>query len=87
MLAANRGALEHVHIPEVAEVLAMRQALIFAGKAGFQKIPVASDCLSLINKVKFSEFNRSPIGAIVQKIKSRATKFVSCIFCSCKTVL
>lgn len=80
VLAANRGALEHVHIPEVAEALARRQALIFAGRAGFQKIQVASDCLSLINKVKDSEFNRSPIGAIVQEIKSRATKFVSRIF-------
>jgi hypothetical protein len=80
LLAASRGALQHVHAPEVAEALAMRQALVFSRNAGFQKIQVASDCLSLINRVQDDGFDRSPIGAIVKEIKTRATMFLSCIF-------
>jgi hypothetical protein len=41
---------------------------------------VASDCLSLINKVKAVQLDRSPTGAIVHDIKKKATMFASCTF-------
>ena len=41
---------------------------------------VASDCMSLINKVKGLCFDKSPIGAIVHDISKCATRFVSCTF-------
>jgi hypothetical protein len=69
LLAASQDSLEHVHAPEVVEAIAMRQALVFAGNAGLQKIQVASVCLSVINKVQDYGFDRSPI--------TRATTFLS----------
>ena len=60
--------------------MALRQALILANNLGIQNIMVASDCLSLINKVKGLGFDRSPIGAIVHDIRKWATRFVSCTF-------
>lgn len=72
LLAANRCAFDHIQNPEVAEALAVRQALIFAKRA---KVQVASDCLTLINKVRDVGIDRSLIGAIVQDIKSSAAKF------------
>lgn len=78
--AANRGVLDHAQVPEVAEALALRQALVFAKNSGFQKIEVVSDCLSLIHKVQSSGFDRSSIGSIVRDIKIRASMFLSCKF-------
>ncbi|XBI35755.1 hypothetical protein VPH35_121403 [Triticum aestivum] len=78
--ATNRGYFERIQIPEVAEAMALRQALILANNLGIQNIMVASDCLSVINKVKGLGFDRSPIGAIVHDIRKCATKFVSCTF-------
>ncbi|SPT16885.1 unnamed protein product [Triticum aestivum] len=75
---ANRGYFERVQIPEVAEAMALQQALILANNTGMRKIMVASDCLSLINKIKGLGFDRSPTGAIVHDIRKCATKFVSC---------
>ena len=45
-----------------------------------QRIMVASDYLSLINKIKEPNLDRSPTGAIVHDIKNRATKFMSFSF-------
>lgn len=80
VLAASRRFVDHVDNPELGEVIAMRHALIFAEETGFQKIIVASDCASLINKVKSHEIDRSCTGAIVFDIKSKAPKFKSCCF-------
>lgn len=79
-VAAYRGCFDHTQSPEVAEALAVRQALVLAKNAGFQKIQVASDCLTLINKLQGTGLDRSSIGAIVQDIKSAATKFLACDF-------
>ena len=49
---ANRGYFERVQIPEVAEAMALHQALILANNLGIRNIMVASDCLSLINKAR-----------------------------------
>ena len=79
VLAGNRGYFERIQIPEVAEAMALRQALILANNLNIPNIMVASDCLSLINKVK-GLVDRSPIGAIVHDIRKCATKFGSCTF-------
>jgi ribonuclease HI len=78
--AASQGVIDHIRSPEVAEALALWKALVFAKSSGFQSIEVASDCLSLINKVQSSEFDRSSIGAIVQDIKTIALMFSACNF-------
>ena len=75
VLAGNRGYFERIQLREVAEDMALRQALILANNLSTRKIMVASDCLSLINKVK-GLVDRSPIGAIVHDIRKCATKFV-----------
>ncbi|KAK1618555.1 hypothetical protein QYE76_024072 [Lolium multiflorum] len=63
--AANHGGINCDLNPEVAEALALRQALTVAKFAGFQNVVVASDCLSLINKVKAVQLDRSPTGEAV----------------------
>jgi ribonuclease HI len=78
--AASRGYVNHVDNPELAEALAVRHALNFAAQAGFENIMVASDCLSLIKKVKSIDQDRSHTGAVVHDIKCKALKFVMCSF-------
>ena len=78
--AASRGYFARIQNPEVAEAMALRQALFLARERGMQRIMVASDCLSLINKIKEPNLDRSPTGAIVHDIKNWATKFMSCRF-------
>lgn len=63
--------IDQIQNPEVAEAIAVRQALIAAEDAGFHKIQVVSDCLSLMKKVHDVSFDRSASGAIVQDIKVR----------------
>lgn len=57
---ASRGYFERVQVPEIAEAMALRQALFLAKEIGVQKILVASDYLSLISKIKDSGLDRSP---------------------------
>ena len=80
VLAAKRRYVNQEVNPELAEAIAMRCAMEFAEEAGFQSIVVASDCESLVTKVKNVAMDRSQIGAITFDIKSRASKFVSCLF-------
>ena len=70
----------HFQLPELTEAIAMRHALKFAEEAGFRKVIVASDCATLISKVKCLQSDRSHIGVLVHDIKSRASKFNSCTF-------
>lgn len=76
--AANKGYFERVQIPEVAKAIALRQALILANNTAIRKIMVASDCLSLINKIKGLGFDRSPSGAIVHDIRVCILYFYPC---------
>jgi ribonuclease HI len=68
--AASRGFFERVQYPKIAEAMALRQALLFARDIGIQKIMVASDCLSLINKIRSPGLDISNVGAIVYDIKN-----------------
>lgn len=80
MQAACRGCVDNVQCPEVAEAEAIRRALMLAESIGAQSFQVASDCLSLVNKLQQQGLDRTSTGAIVHDIKLRAKKFVSCTF-------
>jgi ribonuclease HI len=69
-----------VTVPEVAEALAVRRALSLAETEGFDKVIVASDCLSLIQRLIGSENDRSSVGVVVQDIKAQASGFSSVSF-------
>jgi hypothetical protein len=60
--------------------MAIREALLLAENIKAQYIEVASDCLSVINKLQQPGLDRSSTGAIVYDIKFRTTKFLSCSF-------
>ncbi|XBH87505.1 hypothetical protein VPH35_074951 [Triticum aestivum] len=72
--------VDQVEDPELAEAIVVRHALSFTEEAGFQSIIMASDCSTIVNKVKNVTTDRSQIGAIIYDIKSRALKFKSCMF-------
>jgi len=58
MHAACRCVVDHVQCPKIAEAEAIRQALMLAESIGVQSFEVASDCLSLVNKLQQQGFNR-----------------------------
>jgi hypothetical protein len=60
--------------------MALRRALSLAGDEGFDKIVVASDCLSLVQRVNSPVIDRSQVGVIVQDIKTLADGFASVSF-------
>jgi ribonuclease HI len=72
--------LEEVTMPEIAEAMALRRALSLASEEGFDKIIVASDCLSLILRINDSTVDRSQVGVLVQDIKALSSEFVSVNF-------
>jgi ribonuclease HI len=78
--AACSELVEEVTTPEIAEALALRRALSLAGAEGFDKLIVASDCLSLVQRVNSSEIDRSQVGVVVQDIKAIASGFSSVSF-------
>jgi hypothetical protein len=51
VLAACRLYIEHVQVPELAEVYRHAPCSELAEDAGFQNVIMASDCASLISKV------------------------------------
>jgi ribonuclease HI len=65
-------------VPEIAEVVAVRAALLMSRDHGFRKIILVSDCLSLINQISCSIKDRSDLGTVVGDIKSLKTDFEFC---------
>jgi hypothetical protein len=47
---------------------------------GFNRIILASDCLSMIKKINSSSKDRSSIGSVVGDIRRLASGFSSCVF-------
>jgi hypothetical protein len=56
--------------PELAEAIAVRLAVVYAKNLNFQHAIIASDCLSVVNKIKSPMLDRSIVGPIVQDIKN-----------------
>jgi ribonuclease HI len=71
---------DDVMMPELAEALAIRRAVFFAREEGFSKIIVASDCLSVIQRIKSSMTDRSEYGPVIEDIKFSSKLFVSLEF-------
>jgi hypothetical protein len=77
------GFCEHqndVTSPELAECLAMGRAIQFAQAEGHQHIILASDYLSVVQRLTDSALDRSTLGGVITDIKRIVTSFSSCIF-------
>jgi hypothetical protein len=79
-VAACSTVTDDVILPELAEAMSIRQALSFAREEGFPKIILASDCLSVIQRIKSSMTDRSPFGSVIEDIKTSSKYFISCYF-------
>jgi hypothetical protein len=77
---ASHGSIDGIQNPELAEAVAVRQALATAGDKGFTDIVLASDCLPLIQKIQTAGMDRSGVGTVVGDIKRFATMFSLCSF-------
>jgi ribonuclease HI len=72
--------IQEVTTPEIAEAMALRRALALARDEGFDKLVIASDCLSVVQRVNSSEVDRSMVGVVIQDIKALASGFSSVSF-------
>ena len=79
-LAACGEHVEGVTSPELAEALALRHAISFAVEEGFVHMVVASDCLSVIQRVLSPEVDRSALGAVTEDVKRQARSISTCSF-------
>ncbi|KAM3369843.1 hypothetical protein ACQJBY_017611 [Aegilops geniculata] len=79
MFAGNEQ-LQGFSEPELAEALAIRRALEVCRSEGCLSIVLASDCLSMVNKIKSTAQDRSRVGTVVSDIKSLASGFTRCSF-------
>jgi hypothetical protein len=63
-----------------ATALALRRAVSLAQDEGYDKVIFATDCLSLVHRLNFSEMDRSLVGLLVDGIKAMINSFVSVSF-------
>jgi ribonuclease HI len=78
-LTCNEGTGGMVS-PELAEALAIRSVLRITRDNGFLCSVLASDCLSVIQKIQTKTMDRSQVGSVIGDIKHLATEFDSCVF-------
>ena len=71
--------MDKITNPELAEAIAFRQALLFVSGLPYSHVIIASDCLSLVQKLRSGYKDRSHIGIIVEDIK-KATCVSSVVF-------
>jgi ribonuclease HI len=76
-LVACNQLLDEVTTPEIAEALAVRCALTLARDEGLDKIILASDCLSVVQRVNSSTRDRSLVGVVVEDIKAMTASMSS----------
>jgi hypothetical protein len=67
-LFACSQVFDAVTSPELAEALAVRRALTLAQEEGFNKIILASDCLTVIKRMLSNTLDRTGIGVVIQDI-------------------
>jgi ribonuclease HI len=79
-LVACTEQTDEILVPEMAEALAMRRAVILAKDEGYANIIVASDCLSVVNRVTSGLEDRSSCGTVIHDIRRMADSFSSCSF-------
>uniref|UniRef100_A0ACD5Y4F7 Uncharacterized protein n=1 Tax=Avena sativa TaxID=4498 RepID=A0ACD5Y4F7_AVESA len=59
--------------PELAEALALRRAMLIAREQRVHQVIFESDCLSLINRLKSSNQDRSQVGSVVMDIRGQGS--------------
>ena len=79
-LAACGEHVKGVTSLEMAEALALRRAVSFVVAEGFSHLIVATDCLSVIQRVLSSEVDRSALGAVTEDVKRLARSMTTCSF-------
>jgi len=77
-LAALTQGIDKITNPEMAETIAFRRAVRFAMQLPYNQVLIATDCLSLVNKLLVSGVDRSHTGMFIEDIKqeSRASSVV-----------
>lgn len=63
---------------ELAEAMAIRSALTFAAEQGMDNIIVASDCLSVVQRIQSQGEDRSMCAPVVHDIKTMVASFQGC---------
>uniref|UniRef100_A0A0A8XVJ3 Reverse transcriptase zinc-binding domain-containing protein n=1 Tax=Arundo donax TaxID=35708 RepID=A0A0A8XVJ3_ARUDO len=71
-LVACRQTIEGITVPELAEALAIRRAVLLTSELEYNQALIASDCLSLVQKLRLEGNDRSHAGVIIQDIKQAA---------------
>jgi hypothetical protein len=66
--------------PELAEAMTCRFTLGLARDEGLSKVIMASDFLSLIQRINSTAKNLSSVGTVVAGIKKIAASFLVCLF-------
>jgi ribonuclease HI len=79
-LAAASVPLQGFSSPELAEAMALRQAMEIANEKGFVNVIFASDCLSVIQRLNKPRTDRSDVGLVLKDIKVLAEGFSSVSF-------
>jgi hypothetical protein len=69
--------IQDVTAPELAEALAIRRAMTLAREEGYDKIILATDCLSMVHRINSSTLDRSFQGVVIHHIKKEAEMFNS----------
>ena len=72
-LAACRQGFDKITNLELAEAIAFRQAILFASRLPYKQVIIATDCLSLIKKLRSKAIDRSFTGSITQDINKAAS--------------
>jgi hypothetical protein len=68
-LAACRQGIDKITNPELADAIAFRWAILFASSLPYKNVIIATDCLTLIKKLRSEAIDRSFTGIITQDIK------------------
>ena len=79
-IAACRQGVDNIVDPEMAEAVAFRRAINFAVQLPFKQVIIASDCLSLILKLRRVVKDRSHIAIIIQDIKESVRSSTDVVF-------
>ncbi|MBA0761373.1 hypothetical protein Gotri_024029 [Gossypium trilobum] len=71
---------DKVSDPTTTEAKACLQAVIFAEDLRFREVSVESDALTVVNKFKSEELDRSTIGNTINEIKCKIQRFIYLAF-------
>ena len=77
-IASCRSLLPAITIPELAEAHAIRIDLSFAREEGLDNLVLASDCLSVVQRITGKVKDRSFCGAVIQDIRELISSFSAC---------